>query len=175
MKVKTIPIAPIIVSSLLSANAIANQESKGVITDIQTAAITASENEIPAMNLDSKDVITDIQTAAIASSENKIPTMNLAPLPTKKASRVVFIRGFSSLDTQATKSSAVTINHDDVYMGRTVGLAADVADLEDVIYSRGPTTDSGRNALAGSVNYISVKPKDEFEVSKNFPSVVKMH
>lgn len=142
MKAKTLPIAPIIISSLLSANVIANDQSPYAITDIEA---TPAETR-----------------------KTKIPEINLAPLPTTKASRAIFIRGFSSLDTQATKNSAVTINHDQVYMGRTVGLAADVVDLKDVIYNRGPTTISDRNALAGSVDYVSIKPQNDFQLEQQF-------
>ncbi|MDX2320479.1 MAG: hypothetical protein QNK26_07755 [Moritella sp.] len=142
MKGKTIAIAPIIVSSLISVNVIANEKNQAALTTIEPAS---AETKAP-----------------------QIPEINLVPLPTTKASRAIFIRGFTSLDTQATKNSAVTINHDDVYMGRTVGLAADVVDLEDVVYSRGPTTNSGRNALAGSVNYVSIKPQDDFELEQEF-------
>ena len=142
MKSKAIPIAPVIISALLPVTALA----KDGVSEPKSITLT--------------------QEAAEAKPD--IPEINLAPLPTTKASRAVFIRGFSSLDTQATKNSTVTINHDDVYMGRTVGLASDVADLEDVVYSRGPTTNSGRNALAGNVNYVSVKPSDEFELEQEF-------
>lgn len=144
MKSKAIPIAPVIISALLPLTSFAKDE----VNDAKPITLT--------------------QESIAAEVKTDIPEINLAPIPTTKASRAVFIRGFSSLDTQATKNSAVTINHDDVYMGRTVGLAADVTDLDDVIYSRGPTTDSGRNALAGSVNYISVKPTDEFELEQEF-------
>ena len=142
MKSKAIPIAPVIISALLPLTSFAEER----ISDTKPTTLTQE----------------------VVENKTDIPEINLAPLPTTKASRAVFIRGFSSLDTQATKNSAVTINHDQVYMGRTVGLAADVVDLEDVVYSRGPTTNSGRNALAGSVNYVSVKPTDEFELKQEF-------
>jgi len=142
MKSKAIPIAPVIISALLPLTSFAKDEV----------------NEPKPITL----------TQEVAETKSDIPEINLAPLPTTKASRAVFIRGFSSLDTQATKNSAVTINHDDVYMGRTVGLAADVVDLDEVVYSRGPTTNVGRNALAGSVNYVSVKPTDKFELEQEF-------
>lgn len=142
MKSKTIPIAPVIISALLPATSLAKEDMS-----------------------DTKPITLEQEATA---AKTDIPEINLVPLPTTKASRAVFIRGFSSLDTQATKNSAVTINHDQVYMGRTVGLAADVVDLDDVVYSRGPTTNSGRNALAGSVDYVSVKPTDKFELEQEF-------
>jgi len=142
MKSKAIPIAPVIISALLPLTSFAQEE----VSDTKPTTLTQE----------------------VVDNKTNIPEINLAPLPTTKASRAVFIRGFSSLDTQATKNSAITINHDQVYMGRTVGLAADVVDLEDVVYSRGPTTNTGRNALAGSVNYVSIKPTDEFELEQEF-------
>ncbi|PKH07083.1 TonB-dependent receptor [Moritella sp. Urea-trap-13] len=156
MKSKAIPIAPVIISALLPLTSFA----KEVVSEPEPITLT---QEVAAIS----SVTTTTETTT-ATSKTEIPEINLAPLPTTKANRAVFIRGFSSLDTQATKNSAVTINHDDVYMGRTVGLAADVVDLEDVVYSRGPTTNVGRNALAGSVDYVSVKPKDEFELQQQF-------
>ncbi|QFI36988.1 hypothetical protein FR932_03675 [Moritella marina ATCC 15381] len=149
-------ITPVIISALLPVTSFAEEvasEPKSITLTQEVAAISS---------------INTIAETVTATNQTEIPEINLAPLPTTKANRAVFIRGFSSLDTQATKNSAVTINHDGVYMGRTVGLAADVADLEDVLYSRGPTTNSGRNALAGNVNYVSVKPSDEFELEQEF-------
>lgn len=149
-------IAPVIISALLPVTSFAEEvasEPKSITLTQEVAAISS---------------IKTIAKAATAKNKTEIPAINLAPLPTTKANRAVFIRGFSSLDTQATKNSAVTINHDGVYMGRTVGLAADVVDLDDVVYNRGPTTNTGRNALAGSVNYVSVKPTDEFELQQQF-------
>ena len=149
MKFKISPITAVIISTLLPAIATANDatEEHEAVTLAQ-AATASSETE--------------------TAEKAEIPEINLAPLPTSKASRVVFIRGFSSLDTQATKNSSVTINHDQVYMGRTVGLAADVVDLEDVTYQRGPSTTSGRNALAGSVDYITIKPQQDFQLDQQF-------
>lgn len=149
-------ITPVIISALLPVTSFAEE----VASEPKSITFTQEVAAISSMNT--------IAKTATAKNKTEIPEINLAPLPTTKANRAVFIRGFSSLDTQATKNSAVTINHDGVYMGRTVGLAADVVDLDDVVYSRGPTTNTGRNALAGSVNYVSVKPTDEFELQQQF-------
>lgn len=163
-KTRLIPLASIITSVLFSTNAQAHEQSAAnepINTLNEKTLIIAKVEQPPKATTISK-------AAAKTASDQDIPLMNLAPLPTTKASRAVFIRGFTSLDTQATKNSAITINHDQVYMGRTVGLAADLVDLEDVEYQRGPSSHSGRSALAGSVNYVSVKPQDEFQLKQIF-------
>ncbi|MBK7250468.1 MAG: TonB-dependent receptor [Gammaproteobacteria bacterium] len=92
---------------------------------------------------------------------NKVPSLNLAPFAGTRVVPNLFIRGMGNLNTQTTKDMATGIYIDGVPVGRGIGLAADIADLERVEVLRGPQgTLWGRNTTAGAINFITQKPDD---------------
>ncbi|MBP9712735.1 MAG: TonB-dependent receptor [Sterolibacterium sp.] len=94
---------------------------------------------------------------------NKMPSVNIVPFTGNRAAPNLSIRGMSNNDSQSTKDSAFGIYIDGVPIGRGVGLASDIADLERVEVLRGPQgTLYGRNTTAGAINFITVKPEREF-------------
>lgn len=93
---------------------------------------------------------------------NKVPSVNLAPFAGTRAAPNLFIRGMGNLNAQTTKDLATGIYVDGVPVGRAVGLAVDIADLERVEVLRGPQgTLWGRNTTAGAINFVTQKPDDQ--------------
>ncbi len=93
---------------------------------------------------------------------NKVPSLNLAPFAGTRVAPNLFIRGMGNLNSQTTKDGATGIYIDGVPVGRSIGLATDIADLERIEVLRGPQgTLWGRNTTAGAINFITEKPSDE--------------
>ena len=77
---------------------------------------------------------------------------------------VVFIRGVGQNDFTVVSDPGVGIYVDGVFLGRTVGSALDIFDLERVEVLRGPQgTVFGRNSVGGAINVITAAVTDEFE------------
>ena len=73
------------------------------------------------------------------------------------------IRGVGVDDSQISVSPAVGTYIDGVYAGQTLGLNAEIVDLERVEVLRGPQgTLYGRNTTGGAINLISSKPSQDF-------------
>jgi iron complex outermembrane receptor protein len=69
------------------------------------------------------------------------------------------IRGVTSLDTSATGDPALTVSLDGEYINQGTAINAALFDLQRVEILRGPQgTLYGRNAAAGAINLIAVKP-----------------
>ncbi|MEI2790168.1 MAG: TonB-dependent receptor plug domain-containing protein [Steroidobacteraceae bacterium] len=93
---------------------------------------------------------------------NKVPSLNLAPFAGTRAAPNLYIRGMGNLTGQSTKDIPTGIYIDGVPVGRNIGLALDMADLERVEVLRGPQgTLWGRNTTAGAINFITRKPDDD--------------
>ncbi len=93
----------------------------------------------------------------------KLPSLSIVPFTGNRAAPNLSIRGMGNLDSQTTKDNAFGIYVDGVPVGRGVGLAADVADLERIELLRGPQgTLYGRNTSSGAINFITIKPEKEF-------------
>jgi iron complex outermembrane recepter protein len=91
-----------------------------------------------------------------------VPGVNIEPFPINLATLRIFIRGIGILDAQVTQDAPISVYQDGVYIGRSVGLAFDVADLQRIEVLRGPQgTLYGRNTTGGAVNLITQKPSTE--------------
>ena len=107
----------------------------------------------------------DIENQRITSvmQLTNVPSINLAPWAGSRVAPNLFIRGMGNLNTQATNDMATGIYIDGVPVGRGVGLATDIADLERVEVLRGPQgTLWGRNTTAGAINFVTRRPDSEF-------------
>lgn len=79
---------------------------------------------------------------------------------------IITIRGVSSRDTTEIGDPDVSVDIDGLYFQRAIGLSDSIFDLERVEVLRGPQgTLYGRNAVGGAINFITAKPKDDFEAS----------
>ncbi len=93
---------------------------------------------------------------------NQVPSLNLAPFAGTRNAPNLFIRGMGNLNAQSTNDMATGIYLDGVPIGRPIGLAVDLADLERVEVLRGPQgTLYGRNTTAGAINFITRRPDDQ--------------
>jgi len=92
-----------------------------------------------------------------------VPSTVLAPLGAGwGATMAAFIRGVGLGDNILSFEPGVPIYVDDVYIGRPQGAMLDLLDLERVEVLRGPQgTLFGKNAEAGTIRMISVKPKGD--------------
>ena len=80
----------------------------------------------------------------------------------------VFIRGIGSTVDANQADPSVSVNIDNVYLGRTEAMFSSMYDVERVEVLRGPqSTMYGRNAAGGQINVITKKPTDQFEANAN--------
>ena len=118
-------------------------------TPIALTAITPRELEVRQIN-------------NVLDLANQLPSVSIVPFSGNRAAPNLSIRGAGNIDSQTTKDNSMGFYIDGVPVGRSVGLAADVADLERVELLRGPQgTLYGRNTTGGAINFITAKPDRE--------------
>lgn len=100
----------------------------------------------------------------IADLIGNVPGVNGFSAPGSRASSGLNMRGVSGgSPANLSLDPAVATYLDGVYVGKLVGSAMDVAEIERIEVLRGPQgTLYGRNATGGAVNFISKKPTGEF-------------
>ena len=77
---------------------------------------------------------------------------------------IISIRGVSLVDTKANNVSSAAVHIDEVYLGSPALLGLQLFDFERAEILKGPQgTLFGKNTTAGSINFVSRKPTDEFE------------
>ncbi|MBV2235462.1 MAG: TonB-dependent receptor [Sterolibacterium sp.] len=98
---------------------------------------------------------------------NVLPSLVMVPFTGNRAAPNMTIRGMGNIDSQITKDGANGIYIDGVPVGRMVGLAADICDLERIELLRGPQgTLYGRNTTGGAINFITVRPDKALSFSQ---------
>jgi len=96
-----------------------------------------------------------------------VPNLSTAPHPSNRNSLTAFIRGVGNADLQITKDPAVGVYLDGVYLGRSGGLTADIADVQAIEVLRGPQgTLYGRNTTGGAISIRSVQADEEFSLKQ---------
>lgn len=127
------------------------QKREESLQDAPISIIALSEESLEKMG------VTDLMDV-----QHAVPNVSFTPFPQSKDSASPYIRGVGNADIQVTKDPAVGVYLDGVYLGRSAGLALDVADLQRVEILRGPQgTLYGRNSTGGAVNMVSVKPQPD--------------
>ena len=92
-----------------------------------------------------------------------VPNLSMRQQPASKDNYAIAIRGVTGNGTDLFADPRVGVYVDGIYLGRTVGQAFDVNDLERVEVLRGPQgTLYGRNTVGGAINLITAKPTGEF-------------
>ena len=103
----------------------------------------------------------------VGDIQGAVPNLSTAPHPTNRNSLTAFIRGVGNADLQITKDPAVGVYLDGVYLGRSAGLTADIADVQAIEVLRGPQgTLYGRNTTGGAISIRSAQPDEEFSLKQ---------
>ena len=104
---------------------------------------------------------------SLMDMNNVLPSLVMAPFTGNRAAPNMTIRGMGNIDSQITKDGANGIYVDGVPVGRMIGLATDICDLERIELLRGPQgTLYGRNTTGGAINFITTKPDAELAFSQ---------
>jgi len=75
----------------------------------------------------------------------------------------IAIRGIGTKEDGAAASDSTVVSVDDVYIAARTAQVFDIFDLERVEVLRGPQgTLYGKNAIGGSINFVTSKPTDDF-------------
>ncbi|GAB3270987.1 hypothetical protein GCM10027297_02810 [Parahaliea aestuarii] len=109
----------------------------------------------------------NIENRGINNSEDligQIPGVSGYDSPGSRAATAINMRGVSGgAPANLSLDPAVALYLDGVYVGKQVGSAMDVAEIERIEVLRGPQgTLYGRNSTGGAVNFITKKPTGEF-------------
>jgi len=109
----------------------------------------------------STDEINKFDITDAGDIEQLVPALSITPSATSKSSLLMSMRGVGVDDAQIAVSPAVGTYIDGVYAGQTLGLNAEIVDLENIEVMRGPQgTLYGRNTTGGAINLISSKPSE---------------
>ena len=105
----------------------------------------------------------------VGDIQGAVPNLSTAPHPSNRNSLTAFIRGVGNADLQITKDPAVGVYLDGVYLGRSAGLTADIADVQAIEVLRGPQgTLYGRNTTGGAISIRSAQADEEFSLKQKF-------
>ncbi len=97
---------------------------------------------------------------SISGLQSEVPNLQLTPHPNSATTARIFIRGVGNIDDQITQDPSVAVYVDGIYVGRSQGLASDIAEIERIEVLRGPQGSLyGRNATGGAINFISRPPQ----------------
>ena len=145
--------------------ALAQPEEEGVEAIIVTATFRETNlQETPlAISAFSGDLLEARGQTDTNDIDMFVPNAVIQPLGAGWGSTVAaFVRGIGLNDNILSYEPGVPIYVDDVYLGRNQGAIMDLLDLERVEVLRGPQgTLFGKNAIGGTVRFISSKPTGE--------------
>ena len=148
-------------------------QSPGRSTQLEEVVVTAQKREESLQDTPislaafSGDQLEQFGIVNLGDITARTPNVDITPFPNSRSSLVIFMRGVGNNDSQTTQDPAVGVYFDGVYVGRSIGLTKDVADLERVEVLRGPQgTLYGRNTTGGAINMIGAKPAGEFALKQ---------
>lgn len=146
-------------------SALAQTESGGIETVVVTAQFREQNlQETPlAISAFSGEILEARGQTDTNDIDMFVPNAVIQPLGAGWGSTVAaFVRGIGLNDNILSYEPGVPIYVDDVYLGRNQGAIMDLLDLERVEVLRGPQgTLFGKNAIGGTVRFISSKPTGE--------------
>jgi iron complex outermembrane receptor protein len=139
----------------------------GALEEVVVTARRVSENlqNVPtAITAFTATELKEQQILSFGDIGNNVPNLNLQTQFGEPATPFITIRGFSNGTLNPSVDSPVGLYVDDVYIGRAVGAAFDLADLEQLEILRGPQgTLFGRNATGGALSFHTKGPTRQFD------------
>lgn len=156
----------IVLSTALISPALSQEEPglpvlEEVIVVAQRIEESAQSTPISLASFDASTMET-LGIGNIADIQAQVPNFTVDSFPSSNQTLRLFIRGVGISDVQITQDPAVGVYLDGVYLARSTGLAADVADLERIEVLRGPQgTLYGRNTTGGALNLVTARPDPE--------------
>ncbi len=109
-----------------------------------------------------RDALSELGIASVGDIRAQVPNFVIDTFPSSQQTLRLFIRGIGITDVQITQDPAVGVYMDGVYLARSTGLGADIADLERIEVLRGPQgTLYGRNTTGGALNLVTARPDTE--------------
>jgi iron complex outermembrane receptor protein len=141
--------------------------SNGALEEVVVTARRVQENlqSVPtAITAFTTQDLKEQQILSFGDIANNVPNLNLQTQFGEPATPFITIRGFSNGTLNPSVDSPVGLYIDDVYIGRAVGAAFDLADLDQLEVLRGPQgTLFGRNATGGALSFHTKKPTGQFD------------
>lgn len=120
--------------------------------NLQKAAISVTA--LNSMALETRGIVDAAQLAGIAPGIQFQPSFVL----------LAYIRGIGNYSVQPATDQSIAYNVDGNYLSRPYAMPDILFDLSQIELVRGPQgTLQGRNAIAGSINLVTNRPKHEFE------------
>jgi iron complex outermembrane receptor protein len=142
--------------------------SEDALVEVTVTAekVQSTEQRTPiAMSVITADVLARNNVGTLADLAQIAPSVEFSQ---NDGSEIITIRGVSSRDTTEIGDPDVSVDIDGLYYQRSIGLGDSIFDLERVEVLRGPQgTLYGRNAVGGAINFITAKPKNDFEASSS--------
>ena len=154
-------IAPLLLAGATAATAAdpTTMALEEVIVTAQKRAESLQDTPI-SITAFNQEALTQQGISSIDDLQGKVPSLNMTPFPTQNTSIRMFIRGVGASDIQVTQDPAVGVYIDQVYIGRSTGLALEIADLAQIEILRGPQgTLFGRNSIGGAINMTTIAPE----------------
>ena len=163
--VRRLPLAALVFAAFAPAAA-AEQALEEVIVTAERTEKSLQETPISVFALNA-DTMERLNIANVADLGSSVPNLKIMPFGVSATTLRFFIRGMGTVDSQITLDSPVGIYLDGVYLARSVGLVADVADIERVEVLRGPQgTLFGRNTTGGAVSIVTKRPEEDLAFSQ---------
>lgn len=155
----------IVLSQLMATSAVVNAAAlEEIVVTAQKREQNTQEVGI-AINVLSSEKLTELGVENTEDLANYVPNLNIRKTKGENYPTVT-IRGVGLMsgDTNyATSTSSTAIHLDGVYFGSPSMLGFQLFDIAQVEVLKGPQgTLYGRNSTAGSINYVTKKPQQEF-------------
>src|SRR6185312_11531890 len=160
-------VAPCAIASLPAAAQDQPANSAGALEEVVVTARRVQENlqSVPvAITAFTATELQEQQIQNFGDIANNVPNLNLQTQFGEPATPFITIRGFSNGSLNPSVDAPIGLYVDDVYIGRAVGAAFDLADLEQLEVLRGPQgTLFGRNATGGALSFHTKRPSGQFD------------
>lgn len=158
--------AGILTATTLLGTSLVNAESSLAIEEIVVTANKRAQNlqdVSVAVTAFTGDQIKELQLGQPVDLAHQTPGLDIKNA-VGNTNPVITIRGIGLNDYNSNNSPSAAVHVDQAYIGSNAYLSFQMFDIKRVEVLKGPQgTLYGRNTTAGSVNFITNKPSEEFE------------